>query len=77
MMNRIPLYEVKNKLGHCCISNTDKYVHWAKELQPEDNDRYFTQSVATEEEADKLIENNWRFVCVNPNTQRMHFRKAK
>ena len=67
----------KYKLGHKSIINTDKYVHWSKELCPERDDRYYTQSVATDEEADKLIESNWQFVCVNPNTKRMHFRKAK
>jgi len=77
IMNGIPLYEVKDKLGHRCISNTDKYVHWAKQLQPEGNDKYSTQTVATDDEADRLIENGWQFICVNPNTQRLHFRKAK
>jgi hypothetical protein len=69
--------EVKDKLGHRYISNTEKYVHWAKQLKPEGSDRYYTQSVATDEEAGKLIESGWQFVCVNPNTQRLHFRKTK
>lgn len=77
IMNGIDIYEVKDKLGHTCISNTDKYVHWAKQLRPERDDRYYTKSVATDEEADNLIESGWTFVCINPNTQRMHFRKAK
>lgn len=77
VLNGVPLYEVKDKLGHKCITNTDKYVHWSKELCPERDDKYYTQSVATDEEADKLIEAGWQFVCVNPKSQRMHFRKAK
>jgi len=70
-------YEVKDKLGHKCISNTDKYVHWVKEENPEVNDKYYTQTTATDLEAQRLEEAGWQFIYVNPNTQRAHWKKPK
>jgi integrase len=77
IINGIPLYEVKDKLGHACISNTDKYVHWAKQLCPGRDNRYYTLTTATDEEADRALEAGWQFIFVNPNTQRAHWKKAK
>jgi integrase len=75
--NGVPLFEVKQNLGHKSILNTEKYIHWNRQLYHEKNDRYFFASVATDEEAGKLIEAGWTHVCNNPSTGRMPFRKAK
>jgi len=40
-------------------------------------DKYHSQNVSTDEEATRLIETGWQFVCTNPDTKRMHFRKQK
>ena len=60
--NHIPLFEVKENLGHKCISNTEKYVHWNRQLYQEKNDRYHFAAVSTIDEAGKLIENGYEFV---------------
>jgi integrase len=75
--NGVPLFEVKKNLGHKSILNTEKYVHWNKQLYHEKNDRYYFASVSSDEEAGKLIEAGWTHVCNNPSNGRMLFRKAK
>jgi len=76
-LDGLQAWEIKDKLGHKCISNTEKYVHWAKELRPEGTERYYTQSVATDEEADRQMALGWQFVFFNPETKRIHLRKTK
>jgi len=75
--NGVPLFEVKENLGHKSILNTEKSVHWNKQLYHEKNDRYYFASVSSDEEAGKLIESGWTHVCNNPYSGRMLFRKAK
>jgi integrase len=76
-LNGIPLIEVKETLGHKSILNTEKYVHWNKQLYQQKNDRYLSASVSTDEEAGQLIEAGWLYVCNNPTSGRMLFRKPK
>ena len=75
--NGIPLFEVKENLGHKSILNTEKYVHWNKQLYQQKNDRYHFASVSSDEDAGKLIEAGWSHVCNNPSNGRMLFRKPK
>lgn len=75
--NNIPLFEVKENLGHRCVANTEKYIHWNRQLYHERNDRYHFASVSTDEEAGKLIETGWQHICNNPTTGSMLFRKPK
>jgi integrase len=60
--NHVPLFEVKEKLGHKCICNTEKYVHWNRQLYDAKSDRYHFAAVSTIEEAGKLIETGYEFV---------------
>lgn len=46
--NNISLFEVKENLGHRCVANTEKYVHWSRQLYHETNDRYHFASVSTD-----------------------------
>jgi len=75
--NGVPLFEIKENLGHKYLANTEKYVHWNKQLFHEHNDKYHSQTASTDEEATRLIETGWQFVCTNPDTKRIHFRKQK
>jgi integrase len=75
--NGVDVFEIKDNLGHKCIASTEKYVHWNKQLFHEGNDKYYTLTAATDEEADRAIEAGWQFVYFNPDTKRTHFRKAK
>jgi integrase len=61
--NHIPLFEVKTRLGHKSISNTEKYVHWNQALYHERNDLYNFAAVSTIEQAQPLIENGFEYVC--------------
>jgi integrase/predicted RNA-binding Zn-ribbon protein involved in translation (DUF1610 family) len=73
--NHIPLYEVKENLGHKCITNTEKYIHFNRQLFHEKNDRYHFAAVSTVEDAGKLIENGYEYVTDMEGTKL--FRKAK
>jgi integrase len=75
--NCVPLFDVKEDLGHKCIANTEKYVHWNRKLFQEKNDRFNYSSASTDEDAGKLIETGWTFVCNNLGNGHMLFRKAK
>lgn len=75
--NGVPLFEIKENLGHKYLANTEKYVHWNKQLFHEHNDKYHSQTASTDEEATRLIETGWQFVCTNPDTKHIHFRKQK
>lgn len=61
--NHVPLFEVKTRLGHKCISNTEKYVHWNQQLYHERNDRYNFAAASTIEQVQPLIENGFEYVC--------------
>ena len=61
--NHVPLFEVKTRLGHRCISNTEKYVHWNQQLYHERNDRYNFAAASTIEQVQPLIENGFEYVC--------------
>jgi integrase/predicted RNA-binding Zn-ribbon protein involved in translation (DUF1610 family) len=73
--NHIPLYEVKENLGHKCITNTEKYIHFNRQLFHEKNDRYHFAAVSTVEDAGKLIENGYEYVTDMEDMKL--FRKAK
>jgi integrase len=73
--NHVPLFEVKEKLGHKCITNTEKYIHWNRQLYNEKSDRYHFAAVSTVEDAGKLIENGYEFVTDMDGMKL--FRKAK
>jgi len=73
--NHIPLYEVKENLGHKCITNTEKYIHFNRQLFHEKSDRYHFAAVSTVEDAGKLIENGYEYVTDMEGTKL--FRKAK
>jgi integrase len=60
--NHVPLFEVKERLGHKFIGNTEKYVHWNRQLYHDRNDRYYFAAVSTVEEAQKLIETGYEYV---------------
>lgn len=60
--NHIPLFEVKERLGHRCISSTEKYVHWNRQLYQDKSDRYYFAAVSTVEQAQKLIETGFEYV---------------
>jgi integrase len=75
--NGTPLFGVKQDLGHKSILNTEKYVHWNRQLYHEKNDRYYFASVSSDEEAGKLIESGWMHACNNPSSGRMLLRKPK
>jgi integrase len=60
--NHVPLYEVKENLGHKSISNTEKYVHWNRQLYQERNDRYHFAAVSTVDAVGKLVEVGWEYV---------------
>jgi hypothetical protein len=60
--NHVPLFEVKENLGHKCIANTEKYIHFNRQLFHEKNDRYCFAAVSAIEEAGKLIENGFEYV---------------
>ncbi|MGA2309485.1 MAG: tyrosine-type recombinase/integrase [Candidatus Bathyarchaeia archaeon] len=77
ILNGISALEVQHNLGHKHFSNTEKYLHWTEQLRPQQDERFYFASVATDEEAGKLIESGWTYICNNPNTNRMLFRKAK
>jgi hypothetical protein len=67
--------EVNERLGHKCISNTEKYVHWNRQLHNEKNDKYYFAAVSTIEQAQKLVETGYEYVT---DMERMNlFRKAK
>jgi hypothetical protein len=76
-INGVPIEEVKYKLGHKSLQNLEKYDHWSKVLYGSIEERFYSTTTATDEEADKLIGNGWQFVCANPVTGRMHFKKPK
>jgi hypothetical protein len=44
------------------ISNTEKYIHWNRQLYREQSDRYHFAPVLTVGEAGKLIETGWEYV---------------
>ena len=69
--------EVKERLGHRYLANTEKYIHWAKQYYHTEDDKFYSTSASTDDEADKLIENGWKWECINPNTGRMHFKKPR
>jgi hypothetical protein len=73
----VPLLELKERLGHRYIANTEKYVHWKSQYYHEEDNKFYSASVSTDEEADKLIENGWKWELTNPNTGRMHFEKPR
>jgi integrase len=73
--NHIPLYEVKENLGHKCITNTEKYIHFNRQLFHEKSDRYHFAAVSTVEDAGKLIENGYEYVTDMEDMKL--FRKAK
>ena len=75
--NGVPLMEVKERLGHRYLANTEKYIHWKNEYYHTEDDKFYSTSASTDEEADKLIENGWKWECTNPNTGRMHFKKPR
>jgi integrase len=75
--NHILMEEVQDNLGHKYMTNTQKYIHFNKQLFHEKDDRFQSTSAATDDDAGKLIETGWTFVCVNPNTNRLLFRKPK
>lgn len=60
--NHVPLFEVKERLGHKYIGNTEKYVHWNRQLYHERNDRYYFAAVSTVEDAQNLIETGYEYV---------------
>jgi integrase len=60
--NHVPLFEVKERLGHKFISNTEKYVHWNRQLYHEKSDRYYFAAVSTIEQAQGLIETGYEYV---------------
>jgi integrase len=60
--NHVPLFEVKERLGHKYIGNTEKYVHWNRQLYQDRNDRYLFAAASTIEEAQKLIETGFEYV---------------
>ena len=73
--NHVPLFEVKERLGHKYISNTEKYVHWNRQLYNEKSDRYYFAAVSTIEQAQKLIETGYEYVTDLEGMKL--FRKAK
>ena len=73
--NHVPLYEVKENLGHKCITNTEKYIHFNRQLFHEKNDRYHFAAVSTVDDAGKLIENGYEYVTDMEGMKL--FRKAK
>jgi integrase len=60
--NHVPLFEVKERLGHKYIGNTEKYVHWNRQLYQEKSDRYYFAAVSSIEQAQKLIETGLEYV---------------
>ena len=60
--NHVPLFEVKEKLGHKYIANTEKYVHWNRQLYYEKSDRYHFAATSKIEQAQALIETGYEFV---------------
>jgi len=60
--NHVPLFEVKERLGHKYIGNTEKYVHWNRQLYQEKSDRYYFAAVSTIEQAQKLIETGFEYL---------------
>jgi integrase len=61
--NHVPLFEVKSRLGHRFIGNTEKYIHWNQQLYQEKNDRYIFAAASTIEQVEPLIENGFEYVC--------------
>jgi hypothetical protein len=56
---RLPLFElfgVKEDPGHKSILNTEKYIHWNKQLHHAKDERYYYKAVSTDEETGKRIE---------------------
>jgi hypothetical protein len=73
----VPLSEVKERLGHKYITNTEKYAHGKSQYYHTEDEKFYSQSASTDEEADKLIESGWKWECPSPNTGYMHFKKPK
>jgi len=46
-------------LGHKSIANTDRYI----QLVPFEGDEYYSETAKTVEEARKLIESGYSYVC--------------
>ncbi len=64
-------HNVKYLLGHKSIANTDRYI----QLVPFEGDEYYSEIAKTVEEARKLIESGYSFVCDFEGNKL--FRKAK
>jgi len=56
-------YHVKKLLGHKCISSTDVYINIEQALFTEQNDEFHFAVAKTIEEAGKLIEVGFEYVC--------------
>ena len=53
---------MNERLGHKYISDTEKYVHWSRQLYNEKNDKYYFAAVSTIEQAQKLVETGYEYV---------------
>ena len=69
------IVHVKELLGHVCIQNTMKYVHIANAIS-QNQDRFICKAAKNSEEASKLIEAGFEYVCTTPEGI-MLFRKPK
>jgi integrase len=66
------LLHVQERLGHRNINSTMVYTHLIKT----EGDAYYSAIAKTTEEAQKLVENGFSFVCITPENI-MLFRKPK
>jgi hypothetical protein len=57
------------------ISNTEKYIHWNRQLYHEKSDRYYFAAASTIEQAQKLVETGYEYVTDMEGTKL--FRKPK
>jgi integrase len=66
------LLHVQERLGHRNINSTMVYTHLIKT----EGDNYYSAIAKTTEEAQRLVENGFSFVCITPENI-MLFRKPK
>lgn len=68
-------YYVKYLLGHKNIQNTDIYIHLEQAIFDERNDEFHSATAKTVEEARKLLETGFQYVCTYNEV--LLFRKRK
>jgi integrase len=71
------LYMVKEILGHKCVSNTDRYIHYASQAFSEKDGKFVHAHAKTLEEEDALIDQGFQFVRYSEEHKVAIYRKPK